>query len=266
MKWTPAAVLAATLVVLTLAACPGETKRETCGNGIDDDGNGLTDCSDPDCKGQPACVSNDDAGYFGTCGKCGNTCGKQSDCISSAAFTEERPIPYCVTGRCTSLDQFIQVRFDLDTKNTWGGLGVSPQSGATRFIKKTAQDGSAVTCATVQATASDRMAPGAIEASNKYSVQGLDVTPITNPMLGQGVTYSFVNTQTGGDFLIWAEFWAGRPDSNTKLPTGRRLGFGCFEAPAVVGGPLVADDNCPSVSAPQGSCRVFRLLMPGPEP
>ncbi len=31
-------------------------KSEICGNGIDDDCNGLTDCYDPACKGLPACI------------------------------------------------------------------------------------------------------------------------------------------------------------------------------------------------------------------
>ena len=31
-------------------------KKETCGNGIDDDGNGLIDCKDPACFGDKACV------------------------------------------------------------------------------------------------------------------------------------------------------------------------------------------------------------------
>ena len=51
-----------------------------------------------------------------------------------------------------------------------------------------ANDGSAVTCATVSAVASDRNAPGAIEASDNLIIQGLDVTRVTNPMLGQGLT------------------------------------------------------------------------------
>ena len=32
-------------------------KRETCNNGIDDDGNGLVDCKDPACFGDKACVT-----------------------------------------------------------------------------------------------------------------------------------------------------------------------------------------------------------------
>lgn len=264
MRFSPAVLLAAAFVAVALLACPGETKRETCGNGVDDDGNGLTDCNDPDCQGQPQCISNTDAGYFGTCMKCGNTCGKQGDCVLS--YTEDRPIPFCTTGRCTALEKFVQVRVELDTKSTWAGLGVSPQSGSTRFIKKVAQDGTPVTCATVTTIAADRMASGAIEASNKVIVQGLDVTPITNPQLGQGVNYNFVNTQTGGDFLIWTEFWGGRPDPNTKLPSGRRLGFGCFESAMDVGGPIVPEDNCSSSPTDASVCRIFRLKMPPPEP
>jgi hypothetical protein len=44
-------------------------KQEICGNGIDDDGNGLTDCDDPACFGvglcaAPACVPDQDLGAF----------------------------------------------------------------------------------------------------------------------------------------------------------------------------------------------------------
>ena len=31
------------------------TTTEICDNGIDDDGDGLIDCSDDDCVGDPAC-------------------------------------------------------------------------------------------------------------------------------------------------------------------------------------------------------------------
>ncbi|MGA0175047.1 MAG: hypothetical protein ACO3NL_15590, partial [Phycisphaerales bacterium] len=34
--------------------------QEICDNGIDDDGDGLTDCQDPDCVGDPACVPPND--------------------------------------------------------------------------------------------------------------------------------------------------------------------------------------------------------------
>ena len=248
-----------------LYACSGNTpKREVCSNGVDDDGNGLIDCADPDCAGQADCIGNMDAGYFGECEKCGNVCGGQEEC-QSYNYIDDRPIPYCLQGRCTALETFVQVRVQMDTKQNWSGLGVSPASGSTRFIKKTARDGSAVTCARVAATASDKTKPAAIEDSKEYVEQGLDVTRITNPMLGQGITYAFVNTQTGGDFLIWSELWGGPPNSSTKLPTGNRLGWGCYEAVAQVGGPITTEDNCPSTTSDAGTCRVFTLVMPAPQ-
>jgi hypothetical protein len=53
---------------LEISAFAGRT-TEICGNGIDDDGNGLTDCADPACFGvgacaAPACVPGQDLGAF----------------------------------------------------------------------------------------------------------------------------------------------------------------------------------------------------------
>jgi hypothetical protein len=183
----------------------------------------------------------------------------------SAQYVNDRPVPSCnAEHKCEALNSFIQVRLELDTKTSWAGAN-PPGSGTTRFIKKVAQDGSAVSCATVAAIAADRLQPTAIETSGKLSILGIDATRITNPMLGQGVTYSFVNTATGDNFLIWTEFWAGGLNLNTRLPEGKRQGYGCFEAAADVGGPLVAQDNCPSSTSDAGVCRLFRLKMPPPE-
>ena len=41
---------------LELNPSTGPTTETSCTNGIDDDGDGLTDCSDPDCASDPACV------------------------------------------------------------------------------------------------------------------------------------------------------------------------------------------------------------------
>ena len=251
-----------TVLVCLFLACPGPEKREICGDGIDNDGNGLTDCEDRDCTGQPACVPPD----YGLCAKCSQACTTQTTCVTS--FMDERPVPLCVEGHCTALQKFIQPRIELSTgPSGWGGLANPPQSASTRFIKKIANDGTPVTCATVLAIASDRSAAsaGAIEASGKLVIQGLDVTRVTNPMLGQGVTFTYVNTQTGGDYLIWVELWGGAPDSSTKLPSGRRYGYGCFETLPTVA-PLVPEDNCPSATSDAGTCRRFNLVMPAPEP
>lgn len=245
--------------VLLVGCTPVEPTREICGDGLDNDGNGLTDCADADCAGQGACVPVN----YGECPKCGQVCETQTACVVS--YPDDRPLPMCLDGKCNANTQFIQPSVQLDTKDNWSGLALSPQSAATRFIKKKALDGTDVTCATVAAVAADRNAPSAIELSNKFNVQGLDVTRVTNPMLGQGINFAFVNTQTGGDYLIWVELWGGAPGSSTKMPTGRRFGYGCFEAAAQVGAALVDTDNCSSASLPFGNCRRFVLKMPPPE-
>ncbi len=251
---------AALMLVASLSGCStAEVKREVCGDGIDNDGNGQTDCEDRDCTGQPVCVPPD----YGNCAKCSQPCTVQSACVTS--YLDERPIPLCVNGRCFAVEKFIQPRIELDTAANWRGLTFTPKSASTRFIKKVANDGSPVTCATVFAVANDRTTAGAgaIEASSNLIVQGLDVTPV-NTMLGQVISFTFVNTQTGSDYLIWTELWGGPVSSSTKLPSGRRFGYGCFESGPQVA-PLVPEDNCPSTTSDAGVCRRFRLIMPPPE-
>ncbi|MGV3622296.1 MAG: hypothetical protein ACO1OB_15875 [Archangium sp.] len=242
-----------------VACSPPEKQREICGDGIDNDGNGLIDCADADCQGQDVCVPVD----YGECPKCGTECSDQTACVVS--FPDDRPLPMCLNGRCNANSVFIQPSVQLDTKDNWSGLSISPQSATTRFIKKKAIDGSDVTCAILATVAAARNTPTAIEDSKKFNVQGLDVTRVTNPMLGQGINFAFVNTQIGGDFIIWSELWGGAPGSDSKMPTGRRFGFGCFESGAAIGGPLVDTDNCPSAAFNFGNCRRFVLRMPGPE-
>jgi hypothetical protein len=178
------------------------------------------------------------------------------------SYQKDRPVPLCKDGVCTALETFIQPRIELSIPG-WNILSVPIQSATTRFIKKTAADGSVVDCARVAQVAADRTQPGAIEASNQFSLMGLDVTPV---MMSQAVIrMAFVNTQTGDNYLIWSELWGGRIDSNTQLPTGRRLGWGCFTDP-VQTAPLVPQDNCPSSTTDAGLCRKIELTMPAPEP
>jgi WD40 repeat protein len=69
----------ATLVVVRLAGQP----VEDCGNGADDDSDGLTDCADPDCRGTPSC--DDD----------GDTVPNSSDCAPDdpGAFAPPGEVP-----------------------------------------------------------------------------------------------------------------------------------------------------------------------------
>ena len=51
------------------ATCPQSTSETVCNDGADDDGDGLTDCADPDCANDPACQDADCAtDSFANCG------------------------------------------------------------------------------------------------------------------------------------------------------------------------------------------------------
>ncbi len=58
--WGIGLFVCALVAACTIAFDP--TPREICDNGIDDTGNGLTDCEDPHCEDHPACIE-----YFEIC-------------------------------------------------------------------------------------------------------------------------------------------------------------------------------------------------------
>ncbi len=66
---------------LTVGACGdddgGGDDAEICGNNLDDDGDGLTDCLDPDCTNDPYCAGCD---YDGTCDPGEDAANCPNDC------------------------------------------------------------------------------------------------------------------------------------------------------------------------------------------
>ncbi|MGA1393845.1 MAG: SUMF1/EgtB/PvdO family nonheme iron enzyme, partial [Phycisphaerales bacterium] len=74
--------------------------RETCGDGVDDDGDGLIDCDDPDCFAELGCCPDGQAACGGACvdlatdlancGECGVVCDDGDPCTVDA----------CVDGVC----------------------------------------------------------------------------------------------------------------------------------------------------------------------
>ncbi len=242
--------------------------REICENGLDDDNNGKIDCADPDCAGQDVCFF--DGGFFGTCGKCGKPCTTQTACLNTSWFNDV-PLAYCEMGKCTSFAKNVQVDVILNAQQAWGTLIGPTRSIATRFIKRTALDGSTVTCATVEAAAPGRMAVNSqqLENAGKFSYLAFDVRPITQAT--GSIPIRFVNTLTGSDYLIWMEMWGGTPDSATKFPTGNRLGFECFDGPMIgqQWGPITESDNCvvPGTDAGGAVCRQYQVTATrGPQP
>jgi hypothetical protein len=237
-------------------------KMEDCHNGVDDDANGEIDCADPACASDTGCQMGTDAGYYGSCSKCGQTCANQSVCLNtSLAF--DQPLAQCGAGYCRNYTTGIQVDVQIDTDQNWNGFMYPIQSTNVRVVSKTAIDGSAVTCATVRASAMGYMVTDAdqIEKSNKFNLVGYDVRKVTASG-GQAILEHFVNVNIGSDYLLWVELWGGTPDSMTHLPTGNRFGWGCFESGAAVA-PIVQADNCtPGVDS--GTCRLIEIQMPPP--
>ncbi len=267
-RLVPVLLISAVFTFVAAGSCSPvpQSTREVCGNGVDDDMNGLTDCFDADCRGKPECII--DAGTFGTCAKCGQTCSAQAQCLQTSFFADA-PIPVCVGQRCQSFEKNVQVNLTIDT-TPYAQLVNNVNSFAVRFIKKKAADGSVVGCAQLEAAAASKLAASAqqIESSGKFVFQGVDIR--RSSMQQGSIRSNFINVATGGDYLIWVEFWFGPPDSATKFPTGNRLGYECFEGPTGGGAfpAIVAADECSTTGdAGAASCRTFQLVATrGPQP
>ncbi|MCU0700217.1 MAG: hypothetical protein MUC96_27230 [Myxococcaceae bacterium] len=256
-----AALLGAGLLTVAVSSCtmmPGQ--REICANNIDDDMNGLVDCADPDCKGKSECFV--DAGFFGTCAKCGQGCSRQEQCLQTS-FTNDQPLPLCLGARCTSLSKAISVNLTLNAA-AYMGLSPAPRSIVTRFISKTAIDGSEVTCSTIEAAAPGRTqaAVRQLEDTGRFQYLGFDSRTVMGTP-GQDVRINFIPVQTGSQFLIWFEYWYGPIDGVTRFPTQNRAGFECFDGPAIGQSwpPLTPVDDCPAPGQDAGGtmCRSFTL-------
>ncbi len=258
----------AVVFALALAGCsapPVDPLREICGNGKDDNNNGLTDCQDPDCAGQAGCPMPmvDAGGNYGACAHCGSAAVKQAECLT-VDFQNDTPIPECVGGKCQQLNTNVQVHFELDTSSLTG-FSAPLRALNTRVLSKRAVDGSAVTCMTVEAVAIGKTEVDAnqIEKSGKFNLRGYDVSPV-QASGGQLLRQPFVNIGTGAEFLIWTEVWGGPVGTSTKLPSGNRISWGCFETgPAVA--EVVSADNCAGL-VDGGVCRTVKVkLINGPQ-
>jgi hypothetical protein len=245
---------------MVLLTCSGSSQREICNNGVDDDGNGKTDCDDVDCAGQSTCSA--DAGYYGNCSKCGQSCTKQSACFG-ANVLDDRPIAQCTMGKCAVYNQPVQLRIEYDTSN-WGGVQPSVLGAVTtRWISKTALDGGAVTCAMVTAAAPANDAPLQLEDAGTFALLGLDVTRVA--MVGGSIPnplrLPFVYVGTGSNYLVFTEAWSGGTDSSTRLPNGtRRPITGCVESGSQIA-PVETSQDCNDGGT---TCRVLMLPLPRP--
>jgi len=243
--WIPA------LCLLLLGACgkPDEPSvRENCSNGVDDDGNGLSDCNDPECSTNAVCVSDPPE------------CATQYDCVYVRDGREyddyiEDPLPMCLEEKCVRPPAQIDVYFQVDTKQ-WSGIAVTINAISTRFIKKVAPDGSAVTCTRIQEVASSNEQKDAdqLEKSKLFNYMAYDVTSVNNAPGGSTVVVPALNASVGSDFIIYTELWSGKKQTNTGLPQGFRIGWGCLES---------GDEVRELTEADNGRART--IVMPPPQ-
>ncbi|MFZ5468770.1 MAG: hypothetical protein ACOZIN_04965 [Myxococcota bacterium] len=251
------------LAGVTFSACSPAASKELCNNQVDDDGNGLRDCADPVCAADPTCpFTHADAGFFGTCQKCGRFCAQQAECLATT-YSGDDPLPQCQKSVCAALLEGIDVRFEVNT-SAWTGVSATIRSMNTRFVLEKALDGTVVSCATLAALASSTSAADAdqIERTGRFNLLAFDVAPV-QAAPGTVIIQPYLPTGTGSDFLIWVELWNGGRDSDTKLPTGLRLGWGCFESGPEVE-PLKTEHHWPN-TGPLPTSRTIRVLMPAPQ-
>lgn len=245
-------------LLLLAAACgkPDDQNpppKEICGNASDDDGNGFADCTDPACAGHEVCLIVE------------KQCAVQADCLArDGTATQPKqyddyindPIPLCIDTQCVRPAASIDVFFEIKTSPSYNGC-CTINSVNTRFIKKTAIDGTPVTCATVAEVASSKQAADAdqIEKSQKFNLQAYDVTSTSQAYAGGStIVIPSMSVSTGGDFIIWTELWSDKKDSNNNLPRGFRYGWACLESGTSVQELTTAHDG-----------QAVKVTMPAPQ-
>lgn len=262
-KWfVPVVVLAA----LGCGTPPDQQKPpETCGNTIDDDGNGLVDCADPVCASDASCQAPSE-------------CSKQTDCFRATYdyfdYSSE-PIPRCDAKptstnpsfhKCVtegqSIDMFIQL------KKQWAAPSYETPGATVRLIKKTAVDGSAVNCDLINSLAIGNAPTDAdiLDRSNKFNYLAFEAQSV-NSTNGAVTIRLLSNVTTGSDFLVFAELWTGKISSSTHYPTGKRVEWQCYDNAtqyAALLAPIVPADDWPS-GMPTATSRTMDIPMPGPQ-
>jgi hypothetical protein len=226
--------------------------REICGNGLDDDLNGKADCLDPDCAGQTGCIVNTDAGFFGTCMKCGQPCTAQPACIAEG-FSNDHPLAQCVDGRCAQLSRptFFNVRVNIPSS-------VSAQTSAlVRVVERRAADGGVATCTDVKSTAAAAAMANTLEQSGRFNLAGW-----TSSTVAPSSPFALLNlsrTAETSSYLLYTELWTGGRDAVSKFPVGQRLLVNCIEMTPL---PLVEPVGCDGGVLCYQSFTVDDLRMP----
>lgn len=223
------------IAVMTVGNCgssgSGETSygqgEKNCLDGVDNDQNGLTDCADPMCDKDPACITKrvpctqqEGELYKGGCGD----------------IVELWNIPACIDKFCTQpadvgtdgKPQTTSVQFDVTL------VGFSDaQSMVVRFLLPTTIDGKTLTCDDLITRSGGAHA---VEADRRR----LEDDPTLNMTYRRFISISSSETRlswrddrvirANDPVIFWAEAWFGGPYEGQSVPSGNRAAFWCRDA------------------------------------
>ncbi|HEY3445976.1 MAG TPA: hypothetical protein VGK67_06395 [Myxococcales bacterium] len=211
--------------------CGAEAKEASCVDRLDEDGDGLTDCDDPDCAAYSACAPRP-----------ARTCSRQSDC---GDIVDEMVTDVCLEGRCqapgTATWRGDAVTAQVSIRMVFGSAltGPSkPRSAVVRFVDSRRPDGSALTCAQLKAmdNCQDLSTRSRIDEEpgiNQIfrSVYGLDFSTCS----GTECVFPnlFATVPRGQGFLLYGEAWYGNRELND--PTGSCASVFCADGQGVDG-------------------------------
>ncbi|HEY3450895.1 MAG TPA: hypothetical protein VGK67_31355 [Myxococcales bacterium] len=213
----------------------GPTREANCGDLVDEDADGKTDCDDPDCSGFLECKPVEPG-----------ACAKQRDCgnIVDETFTN-----LCLGGKCvppgpkTIKNEPVtsQAFFDLTLKAPLTNVP-RPQTVVVRFVYPEKLDRTPLSCTDVIGKLSD----GTKNCVDQTTRTVLDGNPAINQVFRvlypltwncTGTICQFPNliatVPQGQNFILYGEAWYG--ERNLNYPTGQCASLFCIEGKSVAG-------------------------------
>lgn len=197
---------------------------EVCGNQDDDDGDGLYDCADPDCREDPSC----DAPPPKPC-DAQQVCGNIVDQLVTPVCVDQKCVPPGPSdARGKPLD--VEVVFTLVLKAPFG-LGTLPRSSVIRLVYPRRVDGSALSCAELlELNGGELQTRDRLDADRTINQVFRALYPLPSKGAASG---DVVHTTTGWfvpkakGLLLYGEVWSGERQLNH--PTGVRLSRACSD-------------------------------------
>jgi hypothetical protein len=208
--------------------CAVPPTESSCTDHVDNDGDGLTDCADPECIDDPACRPPQ-----------GKACKAQSDC---GDIVNETVTDCCIDGHCrppgaviqgSPVDAQIDFRLVFEADLTGGQ---KPGTTVVRFIYPTRTDGSRLTCADLLALGNcrDQSTRSVIDHDGVINQVFRTLYPMDFGTCSSGeCSFSGLSATVpqGRNLILYGETWYGPRDLNE--PTGTCAAVACTEGHTV---------------------------------